>query len=156
MTPKNVAIEAPGLLKRYDEIERSEGKTVDELTTEAVKRDVARRWLEKNKREAQLRRGNMTEDEVEAVVQRAIEESRAEQRARRDTPANPARFGHFAVAASDRWLATRNRRNHLAPFSQASRKASVGLMRSARRAGPRAASTPVASITSAVTASQGT
>ncbi len=46
--------------------------------------------------------------------------------------------------------------HHDAHFSQASRKASVGLMRSARRAGPRAASTPAASITSAVTASQGT
>jgi hypothetical protein len=82
MTTKNVAIEDPDLLERYAEIARSEGKTVDELTTEAVKRDVARRWLDKNKREAQLRRGNMTEDEVEAVVGKAIQESRAEQRGR--------------------------------------------------------------------------
>jgi hypothetical protein len=82
MTTKNVAIEDPDLLERYAEIARSEGKTVDELTTEAVKRDVARRWLDKNKREAQLRRGNMTEDEVEAVVGKAVQESRAEQRGR--------------------------------------------------------------------------
>jgi hypothetical protein len=82
MTPKNVAIEDPELLQRYTEIARSEGKTVDELTTEAVKRDVARRWLEKNKREAQLRRGNMTEEEVEAVVEKAVQDTRAEQHGR--------------------------------------------------------------------------
>lgn len=82
MTPKNIAIEDAELLERYEEIARSEGKTVDELTTEAVKRDVARRWLERNKREAQVRRGNMTDEEVEAIVEKAIQESRAEQRAR--------------------------------------------------------------------------
>ncbi len=82
MTPKNVAIEDPELLERYAEIARSEGKTVDELTTEAVKRDMARRWLERNKREAQRRRGNMTEEQVEATVDRAVQETRAEQRAR--------------------------------------------------------------------------
>ena len=82
MTPKNVAIEDPELLERYAEIARSEGKTVDELTTEAVKRDMARRWLERNKREARRRRGNMTEEQVEATVDRAVQETRAEQRAR--------------------------------------------------------------------------
>ena len=82
MTPKNVAIEDRELLQRYEEIARSEGKTVDELTTEAVKRDVARRWFEKNKREAVLRRGNMSDDEVNDVVEKAIQESRAELRGR--------------------------------------------------------------------------
>ena len=52
MTPKNIAIEDRDLFERYAEIARSEGKTIDELTTEAVKRDVARRWFEKTKREA--------------------------------------------------------------------------------------------------------
>lgn len=82
MIPKNVAIEDREPFERYEEIARSEGKTVDELTTEAVKRDVVRRWFETNKREAALRRGNMTDDEVNDVVQKAIQESRAEQRAR--------------------------------------------------------------------------
>ena len=82
MTPKNVAIEDAELLERSAEIARSEGKTVDELATEAVKRDVARRWLERNKREAQVRRGNMTEEQVEAIVEKAVQETRAEQRAR--------------------------------------------------------------------------
>lgn len=82
MTPKNIAIEDRDLFERYAEIARSEGKTIDELTTEAVKRDVARRWLEKTKREAAIRRGNMTDDEVNDIVETAIQQSRAEQRAR--------------------------------------------------------------------------
>ena len=82
MTPKNVTIEDRDLFERYAEIARSEGKTVDELTTQAVKRDVARRWFEVNKREAALRRGNMTDDEVNDIVEKAIQESRAEHRAR--------------------------------------------------------------------------
>jgi hypothetical protein len=82
MTPKNVVIEDPELLQRYVEIARAEEKTVDELTTEALKRDVARRWLENNKREAQLRRGNMAVEEIEAVVEKAVHEARAEQRGR--------------------------------------------------------------------------
>jgi hypothetical protein len=82
MTPKNIAIEDPELLERYAEIARAEGKTVDQLATEAVKRDVARRWVEKNKREAALRRGNKTDEQVDAIVEQAVEESRSEQRAR--------------------------------------------------------------------------
>lgn len=82
MTPKNIAIEDRDLFERYAEIARAEGKTIDELTTEAVKRDVARRWLEKTKREAAIRRGNMTDDEVNDIVETAIQQSRAEQRAR--------------------------------------------------------------------------
>ena len=82
MTPKNIAIEDRDLFERYAEIARSEGKTIDELTTEAVKRDVARRWLEKTKREAAIRRGYMTDDEVNDIVETAIQQSRAEQRAR--------------------------------------------------------------------------
>ena len=81
MTPKNVAIE-PDILERAGQIAEAEGKTVDEVATEALKRDIARRWLESNKREAQLRRGNMTDEEVEAIMERAIQESRAEQRTR--------------------------------------------------------------------------
>jgi hypothetical protein len=81
MTPKNVAIE-PDILERAGQIAQAEGKTVDEIATEALKRDIARRWLERNKREALLCRGNMTGEEVEAIVEHVIQESRAEQRAR--------------------------------------------------------------------------
>jgi hypothetical protein len=54
----------------------AEGTTVEELATKALERDLARRWLERVGREGQLRRGNMTDDEVEAVVERAVQESR--------------------------------------------------------------------------------
>lgn len=47
-----------------------------ELATKALERDLARRWLERVGREGQLRRGNMTDDEVETVVERAVQESR--------------------------------------------------------------------------------
>ena len=70
----------------YDRMQQeaeAEGKTVDELAGEAVQRHLARRWLERTGREAQVRRGNMTEEQVEAVVEKAIQESRAERRGRR-------------------------------------------------------------------------
>jgi hypothetical protein len=41
-----------------------------------------RHLLERTGREAQVRRGNMTDEQVEAVVEVAIQESRAEQRGR--------------------------------------------------------------------------
>ena len=82
MTPKkNVAI-APELLERAGKVAEAEGKTVDELTTEALQRDLARRWLGRIGREGQIRRGNMTDDEVEALVEKAVQEARAGQRER--------------------------------------------------------------------------
>lgn len=81
MTPKNVAI-APDILERAEQVAASQGKTVDELATDAMKRELARLFLERIGREAQASRGNMTDDEVDAVVERAIAEDRAEQRAR--------------------------------------------------------------------------
>jgi hypothetical protein len=57
-------------------IATAEGTTVEELATKALERDLARRWLERVGLEGQLRRGNMTDNEVEAVVERAVQESR--------------------------------------------------------------------------------
>jgi hypothetical protein len=54
----------------------AESTTVEELATKALERDLARRWLERVGREGQLRHGNMTDDEVETVVERAVQESR--------------------------------------------------------------------------------
>jgi hypothetical protein len=54
----------------------AEGTTVEELVTRALERDLARRWLQRVGREGQLRRGSMTADEIEAVVERAVQESR--------------------------------------------------------------------------------
>lgn len=81
MTPKNVAIE-PELLERAGQVAQAEGKTIDELTTEALRRDLARRTLDRFKRVAEGRRRGMTDDQVEDIVEQAIQESRAEQRGR--------------------------------------------------------------------------
>lgn len=82
MTPKkNVAIE-PELFDRIAEEAATEGKTADDFANEAARRYMARRWLDRTKREAEVRRGNMTDDQVETVVEKAVQESRAEQRPR--------------------------------------------------------------------------
>ena len=81
MTPKNIAIE-PELLERAGRVAKAEGKTVDELATEALRRDLARRTFDRITSEAEIRRRGMSDEEVETVVQNAIQESRAEQRGR--------------------------------------------------------------------------
>jgi predicted CopG family antitoxin len=81
MAPKTVTL-ADDVYDRMQQEAEAEGKTVDELAGEAVQRHLARRWLERTEREAQVRRGNMTEEQIEAVVERAVQESRAEQRGR--------------------------------------------------------------------------
>ncbi|MEO7190274.1 MAG: hypothetical protein ABI051_04400 [Vicinamibacterales bacterium] len=79
MTPKNVAIE-PELLERAGKVAEAEGKTVDELTTEALQRELARRTFERAKHEGERRRHGMTDDDVERTVEKAVQEYRAEQR----------------------------------------------------------------------------
>jgi hypothetical protein len=64
------------IYERVQKVATAEGTTVEELATKALERDLARRWLERVGREGPLRRGNMTDDEVEAVVERAVQESR--------------------------------------------------------------------------------
>jgi hypothetical protein len=64
------------IYERVQKAATAEGTTVEELATKALERDLARRWLEQVGRDGQLRRGNMTDDEVEAVVERAVQESR--------------------------------------------------------------------------------
>ncbi len=76
MSGKKIAV-PDEIGERVQEIATAEGTTVEELTTKALERDLARRWLERIGREGQVRRGNMTDDEVEAVVERAVQESRA-------------------------------------------------------------------------------
>jgi len=82
MTPKkNVAIE-PELFDRIAEEAAAEGKTADDFANEAARRYMARRWLDRTRREAEVRRGNMTDDQVETVVEKSVQESRSEQRSR--------------------------------------------------------------------------
>ena len=75
MSGKKIAL-PDGIYERVQEIATAEGKTVEEVTTQALERDLARRWLERVGRDGQVRRGNMTDDEVEALVERAVEQSR--------------------------------------------------------------------------------
>lgn len=79
---KNVAIEDMELMERAAKVAEAEGKTVDELATEALKRALARRSFEQLQRQAEARRRGMTDDQVEETVDRAIQGSRAEQRGR--------------------------------------------------------------------------
>jgi predicted CopG family antitoxin len=75
MPGKNIAI-PDEIYERVRKIATAEGTTVEELATKALERDLARRWLERVGREGQLRRGNLTDDEVEAAVERAVQGSR--------------------------------------------------------------------------------
>jgi hypothetical protein len=63
-------------------IAAKEGKTADELTAEAMKREVGKRTLERLKSEADARRGNMTDEQVQEYVDKVIHEYRAENRGR--------------------------------------------------------------------------
>ena len=76
---KNVAIE-PALLEQAGKVAAAEGKTVDELATDALKRELARRALEKFRRDAEPRRHGMTDAEVATTVEEAVHESRAARR----------------------------------------------------------------------------
>lgn len=75
MSGKSIAV-PDEIYERVQEIATAEGKTVEEFATKALEWDLARRWLERVGREGQVRRGSMTDDEVEAVVERAVQESR--------------------------------------------------------------------------------
>jgi hypothetical protein len=80
-TDQNIKLPAD-LLAQVQAIASKEGKTADELTTEAVKREVARRSLERLKTEANERRGNMTDEQAQEYVDKVIHEYRAENRGR--------------------------------------------------------------------------
>ena len=54
------------------------GKTVDELAQDAIKRHLAQKTLERLRREAESQRGNKTDEEVEAIVDTAVQEYRKE------------------------------------------------------------------------------
>ena len=81
MTPKTITLPAD-LYERIEQEAQGEGKTADEVAIEAVKRELARRWLERTRREAEIRRGSMTDEDVEAAVDTAVQEWRREQRGR--------------------------------------------------------------------------
>ncbi len=76
MPTKSIAV-PDAVYDRVQEAAAAEGTTVEQLATKALERDLARRWLNRVGREGELRRSNMTDAEVEALVERAVQESRA-------------------------------------------------------------------------------
>jgi predicted transcriptional regulator len=61
-------------------IAHQESKTLDDLAAEALQKLVVDRFWELNKREAEKRRGSMTDEEVEEYVNQVVHESRLENR----------------------------------------------------------------------------
>ncbi len=62
--------------ERVQEAATAEGTTVERFATQALERDLARRWLDRIGREGDRRRGGMTAVEIEAIVERAVQETR--------------------------------------------------------------------------------
>jgi hypothetical protein len=54
----------------------AEGKTVDEIAEDALRKHLALQSFERFRREGELRRGTMTDAEVELAVERAVHEAR--------------------------------------------------------------------------------
>ena len=75
MSTKSIAL-PNDVYERVQQIAAAEGTTVDQLATKAIERDLARRWLDRIGREGDLRRGDMSDAEVEVVVERAVQEFR--------------------------------------------------------------------------------
>lgn len=76
-TEKNISIE-PAVLDQAIRRTQAEGKTVDELVEDAIKRHLAMKMLERFKREAESQGGAKTEEEIEAIVDTAVQEYRKE------------------------------------------------------------------------------
>ncbi len=75
MPTKSIAV-PDAVYERVQQVAAAEGTTVEQLATKAIERDLARRWLDRIGREGDQRRGDMSDAEVEAVVERAVQESR--------------------------------------------------------------------------------
>ena len=65
---------------RVGQVARDEGKTVDELTAEALKRDLARRATQRIRHEAEAQREGMTDAQIEGTVNQAVQDWRRERR----------------------------------------------------------------------------
>jgi hypothetical protein len=68
------------LWDRVGQATRDEGKTVDQVTAEALNRDLARRATLRLRGEAAERRGTMTDAQVEDIVNQAVQDWRRERR----------------------------------------------------------------------------
>ena len=75
MPTKSIAV-PDTVYERVQQIADAEGTTVEELATRAIERYLACRWLDRIGREGDQRRGDMSEADVDAVVEQAVRESR--------------------------------------------------------------------------------
>ena len=77
MATKSIAV-PDGVYERAQAAAAAEGTTLETFAAKALERDLARRWLERLGREGDGRRGSMTDADVETIVERAVQESRAQ------------------------------------------------------------------------------
>jgi hypothetical protein len=82
MTPKSVQIESAELLERAAKEAEQSGQSLNELTTEALERELARRSFQRLMRSTDIRRRGMSDADVDERVERSIREYRTEQRSR--------------------------------------------------------------------------
>jgi len=75
MPTESIAV-PDAVYERVQQVAAAEGTTVEQLATKAIERDLARRWLDRIGREGDQRRGDMSDGEVEAVIEQAVRESR--------------------------------------------------------------------------------
>jgi hypothetical protein len=72
---KNIAL-SPEVLEQAIRQAQAEGKTVDELAQDAIKRHLALKMVERFRREGESH--NKTEEEIEVIVGTAVKEYRKE------------------------------------------------------------------------------
>lgn len=82
MTPKSVQIESPELLERAAKEAEQSGQSLNELTTEALERELARRSFQRLTRSTEIRRRGMSDADVDEKVERSIQEYRTGRRSR--------------------------------------------------------------------------
>lgn len=75
MPTKSIAV-PDAVYERVQQAAAAEGTTVDRLATKAIERYLSRRWLDRVGREGDLLRRGMSDADVEAVVERAVQASR--------------------------------------------------------------------------------
>ena len=76
MPTKSIAL-PDAIYERVQQVAAAEGTTVEQLATKAIESDLARRWLDRVWREGDQRRGDMSDADVETIVEQAVRESRA-------------------------------------------------------------------------------
>ena len=76
MTTKSIAV-PDAIYDRAQAAAAAEGTTVEQLAVNALERDLARRWLDRVGREGDVRRGTTSDAEIETLIERAVQDSRA-------------------------------------------------------------------------------